>query len=497
MSPAVVIIDSDAARGERIAGALEFLGHPAPCHAAAAAARRDSENLGSACAVVLGDGGDASELAALLDQLRALPLPPPLWLLAGETARSVRELGYAETLLWPLDFPLKREQVAELSRRAEQRAAEAAKAARLGDGIGPTGNSAAVQRLRRLIEQVAPHDTTVLVTGESGTGKEVVARSIHDRSSRRRGPFVAINCGAIPPDLLESELFGHEKGAFTGALTARKGRFEFAEGGTLLLDEIGDMSMPMQVKLLRVLQERCFERVGGNQTIRCNVRVIAATHRNLDRAIGDNSFREDLFYRLNVFPIEMPPLRERCEDLPHLIHALTRQLADSGRGKVRLSNEAITVLERYDWPGNVRELANLIERLSVLHPEAVVRPQDLPAKYRGDLPEPLPARESPLSGYPNLPDPLPAEEQNESSLLMMGRQDELPEDGLDLKEHMARIEIALIRAALNRADGVVAHAAMFLGLRRTTLAEKLRKYGLDRDGVRETDGIEVGAGAAG
>jgi sigma-54 dependent transcriptional regulator, flagellar regulatory protein len=492
MSPAIVIIDSDAARGERIAGALEFLGHPAAIHSTPGAALRDGASLDAACAVVLGDCGADEPICGLLDHLRALPSHPPLWLLPGPVARDVREAGYAETLLWPLDFPLRREQVAELSRRAEHRMAEAAKAAQLGDGSGPTGSSPAVQRLRKMIEQVAAHDTTVLITGESGTGKEVVARAIHERSPRRRGPFVAINCGAISPDLLESELFGHEKGAFTGALTARKGRFEFAEGGTLLLDEIGDMSMPMQVKLLRVLQERCFERVGGNQTIRCNVRVIAATHRDLDVAIVDNRFREDLFYRLNVFPIEMPALRERSDDLPHLVGALTRQLEEAGRGKVRLSPEAIDVLRCYPWPGNVRELSNLIERLAVLHPDAVVRPQDLPAKYRGGVAEALPERESPLSGQFSLPDPTPVEQQDDGALLLMGREDELPEDGIDLKEHMARIEIALIRAALARADGVVAHAAMFLGLRRTTLAEKLRKYGLDRDGVREGEALELG-----
>jgi len=488
MSPAVLILDSDNGRGQRVAGALEFVGHPAPSFASADAALADATLLQSCCALVLGEA-DPGQLDRLLASLRELPLAPPLWLLPTESARRVREHGYPETLLWALDFPLRREQLAELSRRAEMRAAEAAKAAQLGDGIGPTGSSPAVQRLRKLVEQVAAHDTTVLVTGESGTGKEVVARAIHERSPRRKGPFVAINCGAIPPDLLESELFGHEKGAFTGALTARKGRFEFAEGGTLLLDEIGDMSMPMQVKLLRVLQERCFERVGGNQTIRCNVRVIAATHRNLDAAISDNRFREDLFYRLNVFPIEMPPLRERAADLPLLITALTRQLEESGRGKVRLSVEAVEALKRYPWPGNVRELSNLIERLAVLHPEAMVRAQDLPAKYRGALPDPLPERETPLLDYPQLPEPMPTEEQSESALLMMSREDELPEEGLDLKEHIARIEVALIRAALARADGVVAHAAMFLGLRRTTLAEKLRKYGLDRDGVVRDDEV--------
>src|SRR5689334_21692791 len=183
----------------------------------------------------------------------------------------------------------------------------------------PTGTSSAIAAVNRLIQQVAPYDSTVLILGESGTGKEIAARSIHEASPRRQRPFVAINCGAIPAELLESELFGHEKGSFTGAVTTRKGRFEIAEGGTLFLDEIGDMSMTMQVKLLRVLQERSFERIGSHATIRCNVRIIAATHRNLEDAIAKGAFREDLFYRLNVFPIEMPPLRSRLVDLPLLV----------------------------------------------------------------------------------------------------------------------------------------------------------------------------------
>src|SRR5690606_3059899 len=211
----------------------------------------------------------------------------------------------------------------------------------------------------------APFDTTVLLLGESGTGKEVAARAVHARSKRRDNPFVAINCGAIPPELLESELFGHEKGAFTGALSARKGRFEMADGGTLLLDEIGDMSLPMQVKLLRVLQERSFERVGGNQTIHCNVRVIAATHRDLEDRIASNQFREDLYYRLNVFPIEMPALRERSDDLPMLVGTLAAQLGRTGRGEVRFAEEALQALRGYAWPGNVRELTNLVERMAV------------------------------------------------------------------------------------------------------------------------------------
>src|SRR5690606_10890033 len=292
-------------------------------------------------------------------------------------------------------YPVRRPQLQEALRRASLKRINADEEREHSAG-GPTGRSAPALKLSRMIDQVAPFDTTVLILGESGTGKEVAARAVHARSKRRDNPFVAINCGAIPPDLLESELFGHEKGAFTGALTQRKGRFEMADGGTLLLDEIGDMSMPMQVKLLRVLQERTFERVGGNQTIQCDVRVIAATHRDLESHIAEGKFREDLFYRLNVFPIEMPPLRERSEDLPDLIAAITRQLAEAGRGQVTLSEAAVDVLRHYAWPGNVRELSNLLERLAVLHPAETVRANDLPARYRSGMTE-LPEETAPVA----------------------------------------------------------------------------------------------------
>jgi sigma-54 dependent transcriptional regulator, flagellar regulatory protein len=245
-----------------------------------------------------------------------------------------------------------------------------------------TGRSAAIRNVRALLRQVAAHDSTVLLTGESGTGKEVAARAIHDLSPRRNRPFVAVNCGAIPAELLESELFGHEKGSFTGAIAARKGRFEIAEGGTLLLDEIGDMSPAMQVKLLRVLQERVFERVGNHVPVRCNVRIIAATHRDLEAAIARGTFREDLFHRLNVFPIEMPALRARVEDLPLLVRELCNRNVAEGRGRVPLSAATLEVLSRHSWTGNVRELANLIERLSIVCAGRVVEVADLPPKYR-------------------------------------------------------------------------------------------------------------------
>src|SRR5688572_3257869 len=209
---------------------------------------------------------------------------------------------------------------------------------------GPTGDSPAIRQILSLISQVAGHDSSVLILGESGTGKEVVARAVHNASPRRNRPFIAVNCGAIPADLLESELFGHEKGSFTGAVATRKGRFELADGGTLFLDEIGDMSLPMQVKLLRVLQERVFERVGSALQFRCNVRIIAATHRNLEEQILRGAFREDLFYRLNVFPIDMPSLRTRRDDLPTLIRDFSDNNAAAGRPRVMLSASALDCL---------------------------------------------------------------------------------------------------------------------------------------------------------
>ncbi len=331
------------------------------------------------------------------------------------------------------------------------------------------GNSPGICMVRKLIEQVSNSDANVLILGESGTGKEVVARNLHYNSSRRDKPFVPVNCGAIPPDLLESELFGHEKGAFTGAISSRQGRFEMANGGTLFLDEIGDMPLAMQVKLLRVIQERIFERVGSNKSISANVRIIAATHRDLEVEIAENRFREDLYYRLNVFPIEMPPLRERAEDIPILVNELITRMEREGRGSVRLTQSAIKVLQQYQWLGNVRELANLIERMIIMFPNGVVDIRDLPEKYRKDVEiEELAV---------TLPTAVDAADEAVADITMPVR---LPERGIDLKEHLLALESSLIKQALDESNGVVAHAARRLNMRRTTLVEKMRKYGLQR-----------------
>ncbi|HGR4966548.1 TPA: transcriptional regulator FleQ, partial [Pseudomonas aeruginosa] len=322
-------------------------------------------------------------------------------------------------------------------------------------------------------QQVADTDASVLILGESGTGKEVVARNLHYHSKRREGPFVPVNCGAIPAELLESELFGHEKGAFTGAITSRAGRFELANGGTLFLDEIGDMPLPMQVKLLRVLQERTFERVGSNKTQNVDVRIIAATHKNLEKMIEDGTFREDLYYRLNVFPIEMAPLRERVEDIALLLNELISRMEHEKRGSIRFNSAAIMSLCRHDWPGNVRELANLVERLAIMHPYGVIGVGELPKKFRhvddedeqlaSSLREELEERAAINAGLPGMDAPAM-----------------LPAEGLDLKDYLANLEQGLIQQALDDAGGVVARAAERLRIRRTTLVEKMRKYGMSR-----------------
>lgn len=351
------------------------------------------------------------------------------------------------------------------------------------------GRSPAIVNIRKMIAQVAESEATVLILGESGTGKEVVARALHDASLRREKPFVPINCGAIPGELLESELFGHEKGAFTGALTTRQGRFELAEGGTLFLDEIGDMPLAMQVKLLRVLQERTFERIGSNKTIHCDVRVIAATHRALEQEIKANRFREDLFYRLNVFPIEIPPLKQRTEDIPLLVEELVARLETANRGSVRLTKAALAVLMQHEWPGNVRELANLIERLAIINPNGLVDAGDLPEKFQQyPVPEAIQGTpEATLEADELDTLELANDEESAESIEFAGLIDsnagilaQLPKQGIDLKEYLNVLEVDLIRQALNECNGVVAHAAKRLNMRRTTLVEKLRKYDLQR-----------------
>lgn len=306
-------------------------------------------------------------------------------------------------------------------------------------------------RVRRLISQVAGFDTTVLILGESGTGKEGVARALHRLSSRANGPFVPVNCAAIPAELMESELFGHERGAFSGALSLRRGRFELAEGGTLFLDEVSEMSPQLQAKLLRVLQERSFERVGSGELRSADVRIIAATNRDLDAEVANGRFRGDLYFRLHVFPIQLAPLRERVEDLPLLIDSLNENLGLKGHGTVTFTSTALASLAAYGWPGNVRELENLLERLAIVSPGAHLEATDLPERF---------CLERQHAAVGPLVPPVPTT---------------LPTEGATLKDLVQRFEDELIGQAMVRADGVIAEAARLLGIGRTTLVEKLRR----------------------
>ena len=311
------------------------------------------------------------------------------------------------------------------------------------------GNDPAMQRVFRLVSKVAPTDSTVLILGESGTGKELIARALHDGSPRAHRPLVPVNCGAIPSELLESELFGHVKGAFTGATHSRQGRFELANHGSLFLDEIGEMSAVLQVKLLRALQELCFEPVGGARTIEVDVRIIAATNKDLEAEIEDGRFREDLFYRLNVIPVELPPLRERSNDIPLLLDYFNRRLFNTKKRSVcDFSPDAVKKLCAYTWPGNVRELENIVERLSVLCMDETVGLEDLPPKIANGC------------GCRKTKDDIRLN---------------LPEEGIDLRATLANLEERLIRQALERTDWNKNRAAHLLRMNRTTLVEKLKK----------------------
>ncbi len=314
------------------------------------------------------------------------------------------------------------------------------------------GKSPAIRKVFKLIEKVAPTESTVLILGESGTGKELVARAIHAKSKRAKGPFVPVNCGAIPEELLESELFGYERGAFTGANRSKPGRFELANGGTIFLDEVAEMSPKLQVKLLRVLQERVVERLGGERPVPVNIRIIAATNRDLEAEVRAGRFREDLYFRLNVIPIRLPPLRERREDIPLLVEFFLKKFCEREEVPLkRLSEEAMERLLNYRWPGNVRELENLVERLVILSESEVITEEDLPEHIRNA----------------------------EKDLSVFDISGELPEGGIDLQEFLRDIERALIVKALKAADGVKSRAARLLNINRTTLIEKMKRLGLE------------------
>jgi two-component system response regulator PilR (NtrC family) len=320
------------------------------------------------------------------------------------------------------------------------------------------GRSAAMQAITDLIQRVAPSRSTVLITGESGTGKERVARAVHDYSDRKSAPFLVVNCGALPEALMESELFGHEKGAFTGAATRHLGMFREADGGTILLDEVGELPAALQVKLLRVLQERKVRPVGAAHEIPIDVRVLAATNRDIEADVASGAFRQDLYYRLNVIRIELPPLRARREDLPHLIDEFIRKYsAEMGREVACLTPDALRSLDRYDFPGNVRELENIIERAVALSGGRAIGLGDLPSRVVGLAGSPT----------PNLVD--------------------LPEDGCDLDAVLGELERRLLISALERTGGVRKHAASLLGVTFRSIRYRLKKHGLDVETACDED----------
>jgi len=476
----VLVIDDNERRRHDLKVVLDFLGEPAittGCQGWQAAAEEACPKSEVYVAVLLGDCREARPLEERLAAISQWDDGAPVILVGeGQQLDEGWEPKLKRRVIGALELPPTYNKMLDTLHRA-QRYREAHKLRKRQPQTRPAhlfrslvGTSREIENVRAMMSQVADKDVSVLITGESGTGKEVVARNLHYNSDRREKPFVPVNCGAIPAELLESELFGHEKGAFTGAISSRAGRFEMAEEGTLFLDEIGDMPLNMQVKILRVLQERCFERVGGNKTISSNVRIIAATHRDLEKMIKESSFREDLYYRLNVFPIEMPSLRERSEDIPLLLSELVSRLESEKRGSIRFNSAAIMSLCQHPWSGNVRELANLVERMAIMHPYGVIGVQDLPKKYRHiDVADE--AFEQELDIETNTAQPTVVS-MNDTTLL--------PEEGIDLKEYLTNLECSLIQQALDDSGGVVARAADRLSIRRTTLVEKMRKYGLQR-----------------
>jgi len=391
-------------------------------------------------------GMDGLEVLAEIKRVRP---EQPVVMISGhgtiETAVKATKLGAYDFIEKPLSLEKTLLAVARALEHSRLERENRALRERLERGQEIVGQSAALQELRRQIAIAAPTTGRVLIHGENGSGKELVARAIHALSARREGPFVEVNCAAIPEELIESELFGHERGAFTGAVARRKGKFQLADGGTLFLDEVGDMSLKTQAKVLRVLEEQAFERVGGTESIRTDVRVIAASNQNLSDLIAGGRFRDDLFYRLNVIPIHVPPLRERKEDMPLLVEHFIRVFSlENGKRPKTVSVEALAYFLSYDWPGNVRELRNMVERLVIMSPREVIGPEDLPPPLRP-------------------------------------KEAALPEDQIkekNLKEAREAFERAYILAELRAQDWNMTRTSDRLGIERSHLYRKLKAYGI-------------------
>jgi two-component system, NtrC family, nitrogen regulation response regulator GlnG len=465
----VLIADDDSAIRTVLSQALNRAGYMVRSTGTAAAMWRwvsDGEGDVLITDVVLPDE-NAFDVLPRIRKLR--PMLPVIVMSAQNTimtAIRATELGAYDYLPKPFDLNA----LVQTVTRALEKAAKPSRPRpeEQGEALPIIGRSAAMQDIYRLIARLTQTDLTVTIVGESGTGKELVARALHDFSRRKKGPFVAINMAAIPRDLIESELFGHEKGSFTGAGARMAGRFEQAEGGTLFLDEIGDMPLEAQTRLLRVLQQGEYTTVGGTTPIKTNVRIICATHRDLRQLITQGQFREDLFFRLNVVPLRLPPLRERTEDVPDLArHFLDRAIRD-GLPRKDLSAEALRVLQSYRFPGNVRELENLIKRLLAMEVEDVI-PASAVERELAEMPSPA-ATVFSNSDSQNLAEAV----ENHMSTYFAGFGNQLPPPGL-YERILAEIEPPVLRAALTATHGNQLKAADLLGINRNTLRSKLRE----------------------
>ena len=415
--------------------------------------------------------GNAFEIMPKIRKLRA---EMPIIVMSAQntfmTAIRANELGAYEYLPKPFDITEVLSVVARALADAKKPAASTRKPESPGESMPLVGRSAAMQDIYRALARLMQTDLTVMITGESGTGKELVARALHDFGKRRNGPFVAINMAAIPRDLIEAELFGHEKGAFTGATARSSGRFEQAEGGTLFLDEIGDMPMEAQTRLLRVLQEGEYTMVGGRTAIKSNVRIVAATHRDLSQMIRQGLFREDLYYRLNVVPIRLPPLRERVDDIGDLVHHFLHAAESEGEPVKSIAPDAIRLMQSYSWPGNVRELENLVRRLAALYADESISLEIVQNELNI-------SDRQPVGGNVGPTDIATAVESHVAQLLRE-HEPNLPPPGL-YQRIIDRVEAPLIAMSLNACGGNQIRAAELLGLNRNTLRKKIRMHSIE------------------
>lgn len=404
---------------------------------------------------------------------RARPDLPVLVMSAQNTfmtAIKASEGGAYDYLPKPFDLT---EMIGTIGRALSEPRKVAAQPEDTTEGMPLVGRSAAMQEIYRVLARLMQTDLTLMITGESGTGKELVARALHDYGKRRNGPFVAINMAAIPRDLIESELFGHEKGAFTGAQNRSTGRFEQAEGGTLFLDEIGDMPMDAQTRLLRVLQQGEYTTVGGRTPIKSDVRIVAATNKDLKILINQGLFREDLFYRLNVVPLRLPALRDRAEDVPDLVRHFVRQAVGEGLDAKRFDTDALDLLKAYPWPGNVRELENVVRRVMALYPQDVISREIIDNELRIESPE----QSSPQGGAPMAQATIAQSVEENMRRYFSSFGEELPPPGL-YHRVLEEVEYPLILAALTATRGNQIKAADLLGLNRNTLRKKIRELGV-------------------